>query len=101
VAFDPRYLDLEKEPSLKKIKSPYILRLLLSLDFFLPKLPQKVASFIKYPGLDLGVADAWTHPEPMPHRLWLYWQIHRIFGTIIVIAAFPAIIKLIQNLIEG
>jgi hypothetical protein len=51
--------------------------------------------------LDLGVANAWTHPEPMPHRLWLYWQIHRIFGTIIVIAAFPAIIKLIQNLIEG
>jgi len=101
VAFDPKYLDLESEQSLKKIRNPYILRLLLSLDFFLPKLPQKVAVFIKYPGLDLGVAKEWRHPEPMPHRLWLYWQIHRIFGTIIVVAAFPALIKLIQSLIEG
>jgi uncharacterized protein YjbI with pentapeptide repeats len=100
-AFDPKYLDLESEQSLKKIKNPYILRLLLSIDIFLPKLPQKVAAFIRYPGLDLGVAKAWRPPEPMPHRLWLYWQIHRIFGTIIVVAAFPAIIKLIQSLIEG
>ncbi|MFZ5449273.1 MAG: hypothetical protein ACOZFS_11615 [Thermodesulfobacteriota bacterium] len=90
VIFNPKYL--KSEHSFANVKNPALLRLLLSVDIFLPKVPQKLAEIIKFSGLDLGIAQAW---QPPTRALWVFCQFQKLIGFVIVIAFFPTLYKAI------
>ena len=92
VIYNPKYL--KSEHSFANIKNPALLRLLLSADIFLPKVPQKLAGIIKFSGLDMGIAQAW---QPPTRALWVFWQFQKLVGFIIVISFLPTLIKAIMG----
>ncbi len=92
VIYNPKYL--KSEHSFANFKNPTLLRLLLSVDIFLPKVPQKLAEIIKFSGFDLGIAQAW---QPPTRALWGFWQFQKLIGFIIVISFFPTLIKAIMG----
>ncbi len=92
ILFNPKHL--KSEHSFEKITNPIMLRLLLSVDIFLPKVHQKLAGIIKFSGLDLGIAQAWQPPN---RALWVFCQFEKLIGFIIVIAFFPVLYKAIMG----
>lgn len=90
--FNDEYLT--KDRKFTKIKNRFFQRFMLSVDLFLPKVPQKWSGLLKFSGIDLGVAKDW-HPATIPRPLWWYLQIHKTLGFIISIIFVPTLIKLI------
>ena len=97
----------EKDPS--KDKNPLMLRFLLSLDFFLPMLPQnilnllpqKLADMLPYRGFELGYENSWKPPGRNVIRQ-AYIVMHKMFGWLFFsLASIRTLVQIIDKFLFG
>jgi hypothetical protein len=96
--FNPSYLQSGR--AFPKLENRKLLRLLLSLDFFLPNVPQKVTDLTNFPRIELGLENFWQ-PPPNSKLLNAYVWVHQAAGYLLFVMLFPVAFQFIKKFIGG
>jgi hypothetical protein len=96
--FNPDYLQSGR--ALPQLKNRFLLRLLLSLDIFLPNVPQKVTDLTKFPRIELGLENAWEAPKNIK-LLNAYVWVQKTTGWLLFLMLFPVGYQFVKKFLEG
>ena len=96
--FNPSYLQSGR--AFPKLENRQLLRLLLSLDIFLPNVPQKVTELTKFPRIELGLENSWQPPKNLK-LLNAYVLVHKVAGWLLFVMLFPLAVQFIKKFLEG